>query len=213
MVWQRIKNNIKNNLFSGLILIIPIFVTYLLLKAVFGFFDELILPIVQEYFEVQMPAGLGVILGLTLIYFIGMITKNYFATRIIVRGERLLHKIPIAKTIYSAVKQILVTLGGPDKSSFKKVLLVEYPRKGLYSVGFLNGEITTEGMDKPLLSVLVITSVNPTSGFLILVPPDQAIVTKLSVEEAMKMIVSGGIVLPEEITTENNPKISEITSN
>ena len=213
MVWQKIKTNIKNNLLSGLILIIPVFITYLVLRAVFKFFDELILPIIQESFNVQMPAGLGIILGLTLIYFTGMITKNYFARRAIVKGEKILHKIPIAKTIYSAVKQILITLSGPDKSSFKKVLLVEYPRKGIYSIGFLNGEVSSEGVDKPLLSVLVITSINPTSGFLILVPPDQAIITKLSVEDAMKMIVSGGIVLPEKISLEKNPKISDITPN
>lgn len=202
-MWQKIKHNIKNNLFSGLVFIVPIYITFLVLRAIFSFFDELILPFIQKYFDLKLP-GLGIVLGLLLIYLVGMITKNYFARRAIGQGEKLLQKIPIAKTVYTAVKQILVTLSGPDKSSFKKVILVEYPRKGIYSIGFLNGDLLSEAGNQTLLSVLVLTSVNPTSGFLILVPVQEALFTTLSVEEAMKMIVSGGIVVPEKIKLEEN---------
>jgi uncharacterized membrane protein len=90
------------------------------------------------------------------------------------------------------------------------VLLVEYPRKGIYSIGFLNGDIYYPAEDKVLLSVLVITSVNPTSGFLILVPPEEAKFTKTSVEQAMKLIVSGGIVTPENIMLDENPYLNKL---
>ncbi len=209
MFWHKIKTNIKNNLLSGLVLTIPLFITVIVLRAIFNLFDRLILPIIQKYFDVNIP-GLGIIIGLLLIYIIGMVTKNYFANKIIERGEKVLIKIPIAKTVYSSVKQILMTISGPDKGSFKQVLLVQYPRKGIYSVGFLNGTIHNRSEDKLLLSVLVVTSVNPTSGFLILVPPEEAQFTKTSVEEAMKLIVSGGIVTPKDITLGENPYLGKI---
>lgn len=211
MIWHRIKTNFKNNLLSGLVLTIPIFITIIVLRAIFNLFDDLILPFVQKYLDVNIP-GLGIFIGLLLIYFVGMITKNFFAKKAIERGEKILTKIPIAKTVYSSVKQILMTISGPEKSSFKKVLLVEYPRKGIYSVGFLNGEIYNESEDKILLSVLVVTSVNPTSGFLILVPPDEAMFTKTSVEEAMKLIVSGGIVTPKTMKIGKNPYLANAQS-
>jgi uncharacterized membrane protein len=207
-MWNRIKNNFKNNFGSGLILIVPVVITIIILRAIFTFFDRLISPFFQQYFNFYIP-GLGIIVGLFLIYFVGMITKNYFANKAIQQGERLLDKIPIAKTVYSSVKQILMTISGPEKASFKKVLLIEYPRKGIYSIGFLNGSITNEQTQERLLNVLVITSVNPTSGFLILVPPNEAQFTKLSVEEAMKMIVSGGIVTPDKISFQKNPYLVE----
>jgi uncharacterized membrane protein len=209
MFWHKIKNNFKNNLLSGLVLTIPLFITVIVLRAIFNFFDRLILPIVQKYFEINIP-GLGIIIGLLLIYLIGMITKNFFAKKAIERGEKILIRIPIAKTVYSSVKQILMTISGPDKNSFKKVLLVEYPRKGIYSIGFLNGDIYYPSEERVLLSVLVITSVNPTSGFLILVPPEEARFTKTSVEQAMKLIVSGGIVTPENIVLDENPYLNKL---
>ena len=209
MIWNRIKANFKNNLLSGLVLTIPIFITIIVLRAIFNFFDRLILPIVQKYFEINIP-GLGIIIGLLLIYIIGMVTKNFFAKKAIERGEKILIKIPIAKTVYSSVKQILMTISGPDKNSFKKVLLVEYPRKGIYSIGFLNGDTYYSAEEKSLLSVLVITSINPTSGFLILVPPEEALFTQLSVEQAMKLIVSGGIVTPEKIILDENPYLNKL---
>jgi uncharacterized membrane protein len=208
MIWHKIKINFKNNLLSGLVLTIPLFITIIVLRAIFNLFDDLILPLVQKYLDVNIP-GLGIFIGLLLIYLIGMITKNFFAKKAIERGEKILTKIPIAKTVYSSAKQILMTISGPEKSSFKKVLLVEYPRKGIYSVGFLNGEIYNESAEKTLLSVLVVTSVNPTSGFLILVPPEEAMFTKTSVEEAMKLIVSGGIVTPKTLTVGENPYLAK----
>lgn len=211
MIWHRIKTNFKNNLLSGLVLTIPIFITIIVLRAIFNLFDDLILPFVQKYLDVNIP-GLGIFIGLLLIYLVGMITKNFFAKKAIERGEKILTKIPIAKTVYSSVKQILMTISGPEKSSFKKVLLVEYPRKGIYSVGFLNGEIYNESVGKILLSVLVVTSVNPTSGFLILVPPEEAMFTKTSVEEAMKLIVSGGIVTPKTMRIGENPYLANTQS-
>ena len=203
-MWQQFKTNIKNNLFSGLLVTVPIIITIVVLRAVFRFFDNLILPLLHRYYDVNIP-GLGIVVGLILIYLIGVVTKNYFGKKIIHLGESIVVKIPIAKTVYSGVKQILLTFGGHEKSSFKQVVLLEYPRKGIFSIGFLNGEVQDRIHQRTLLSILVMTSINPTSGYLILVPPEQVIFTRLNVEDAMKWIVSGGIVTPETIEQAANP--------
>ncbi len=207
--WRHIKANIKNNFLSGLVITVPLFITFVVLRAIFNFFDRLILPYLQIYLKTYIP-GLGILLGLTFIYLVGMITKNYFGHKLVSLGERFLIRIPIAKTVYTAVKQILITFSGQGKSSFKKVILVEYPRKGIYSIGFLNGDMYYPQEDKCLLSVLVVTSVNPTSGFLILVPAEEAIFTRLSTEDAMKLIVSGGIVTPATVEVEPNPYLQKV---
>ncbi len=203
-MWQQFKTNIKNNLFSGLLVTVPIIITIVVLRAVFRFFDNLILPLLHRYYDVNIP-GLGIVVGLILIYLIGVVTKNYFGKKIVHLGESIVVKIPIAKTVYSGVKQILLTFGGHEKSSFKQVVLLEYPRKGIFSIGFLNGEVQDRIHQRTLLSILVMTSINPTSGYLILVPPEQVIFTRLNVEDAMKWIVSGGIVTPETIEQAANP--------
>jgi len=165
-MYQKIKSNLKNNLLSGLLVIVPIIITILVLKAIFNFFDKLIYPIINQYFDVYIP-GLGILLGLFLIYLIGVFTKNYFGRKLIAFGERMVVKIPIVKTVYTAVKQILLAFSQQEKSSFKQVLLLEYPRKGIYSLGFLNGELKFPHSKETLLSVLVMTSINPTSGYLV----------------------------------------------
>jgi len=197
-LWRKIKANIKGNLLSGLVLTVPIILTFLVLWKIIIFFDNLLAPLIQRYWDTYIP-GLGIILSLFSIYLIGMVTKNYFGRRLIERGEKLLVKIPLAKTIYTGAKQLITTFTGQGKSSFKKVLLLEYPRKGIYSLGFLNGEVFDENSGRNLLSVLVMTSINPASGYLVLMPPEEAVITQLTVEEAMKMIVSGGIVTPDKI--------------
>jgi len=199
-MYQKFKSNLKNNLLSGLLVIVPIIITILVLKAIFNFFDKLIYPIINQYFDIYIP-GLGILLGLFLIYLIGVFTKNYFGHKLIAFGEGMVVKIPIVKTVYTAVKQILLAFSQQEKSSFKQVLLLEYPRKGIYSLGFLNGELKFSHSKETLLSVLVMTSINPTSGYLVLVPRSQAIFTSLTTEQAMKMIVSGGIAIPKEIGT------------
>ncbi len=203
-IYQTLKNRIKNYFFSGLVVTVPIIITIVVLRAIFNFFDRLFLPLVEHYFHVRIP-GLGIVLGVVFILIVGILTRNYFGTKLVQLGEWVVSKIPIAKTVYSGVQQMLMTFSGQQKSSFKDVVLLEYPRKGVYSLGFLNGIIKQEGSPAPLLSILVMTSINPTSGYLVLVPPEEARFTTLKVEDAMKMIVSAGIVVPDQLTFKPNP--------
>ncbi len=203
-MFQSLKVRIKNYFFSGLVVTVPIIITLVVLRAIFNFFDRLFLPVVEKYLHIAIP-GLGILLGILFILLIGMLTRNYFGTKIVQLGEWVVSKIPVAKTVYSGVQQMIMTFGGQQKSSFKDVVLLEYPRKGVYSLGFLNGILETEGEPEPLLSVLIMTSINPTSGYLVLVPANEVRFTTLKMEEAMKMIVSAGIVLPEKLQFKPNP--------
>jgi len=197
-VVEKLKRNIKKNILSGIIIIVPVIITLAVLKWLINFFDGLIKPLIQNYIHIYIP-GLGIVVSIVFIYLIGIFTKNYFGNKLVRIGEWFLVRIPVAKTIYIAVKQIIITLTTHEKKESQKVVLIEYPRKGIYSVGFLNGRLETLNPPTEFGSVLIITSINPTSGFTVFVPISEIKFTNLSVEQAMKLIVSGGIVLPEKI--------------
>lgn len=199
-IWKKIKNNAKNNLLSGLVIVTPLVITVLVLKGLINFFDQLFKPILIRYIDTYIP-GLGIVISIIFIYLIGLLTKNYFGSKFVKAGEWFLAKIPVAKTVYIAVKQIMIALAPPEKGEKKKqkVVMIEYPRKGLYSVGLYNGNVEGPGTKQNLGSVLIITSINPASGFTVLVPLSDIIFTDMKLDQAMKLIVSGGIILPDKI--------------
>ncbi len=196
--WNLTKSNFKNNLLSGVIVVVPLVLTIEVLAWLIRFFDNLFLPFIRNYIPVYIP-GLGFILSILFIYLVGVLTKNFVGRKVVAAGEALLNRIPVAKTVYSAVKQIMITLTDRSEKVSQKVVLIEYPRKGILSVGLYNGEIRIAGKEQKYASILVVTAINPASGFLVLVPSSELIFTSLSLEQAMKMIVSGGMVSPESI--------------
>lgn len=195
---SNIKTNIKNNLIPGVVIVVPLVITIIVLKWLIGFFDSLIAPVVENYINIYIP-GLGLLVSLIFIYLVGLSTKYYFGTKLIQLGEGLVGKIPVAKTVYVAVKQIVTHLASRDKKIVQKVVLIEYPRNGLYSLGLYNGQIDDPHSGEILASILIITSINPASGFTVLVPLHQVRFVDMSLEQMMKFVVSGGIVLPEKL--------------
>lgn len=193
-----LKTSIKNNLIPGIIIVVPLVITIIVLKWLIGFFDSLIEPIVENYIRIYIP-GLGLLVSLIFIYLVGLSTKYYFGTKLIQLGEGLVVKIPVAKTVYVAVKQIVTHLASRDKKIIQKVVLIEYPRHGLYSLGLYNGQIDDPTTGELLASILIITSINPASGFTVLVPLHQVRFVDMTLEQMMKFVVSGGIVLPEKL--------------
>jgi uncharacterized membrane protein len=193
-----IKNNIKNNLIPGIIVLVPLVITITVLKWLIGFFDNLIEPVIENYIHIYIP-GLGLLVSLVFIYLIGLSTKYYFGNKLIQMGEWLVVRIPIAKSVYIAVKQIMTTLASRDKKMTQKVVMVEYPSKGMYSLGLYNGQLTHPISGQKVGSVLIITSINPASGFTVLVPLPKISFINMTVEQLMKFVVSGGIVVPENI--------------
>ncbi|MEM7283350.1 MAG: DUF502 domain-containing protein [Pseudomonadota bacterium] len=196
----------KRYLITGLLIWVPIAVTFLILKLLVDLMDQTLVLIPPKYRDFEMFGitvfeipGLGVVLTLVLLLVTGLIAANFLGRRIVAFGESLLVRVPFVSSIYSSAKQVAETLLADNGESFKKVLLVEYPRKGLWSLGFQTSsdlkEIQTLSTE-PRVCVFIPTTPNPTSGFIIMVPTTQVRALSMSVDDALKMIISLGVVVP-----------------
>jgi uncharacterized membrane protein len=140
-------------------------------------------------------------LTIVLVFVVGLLTRNFVGRKMVHLGERIVDRIPIARIIYIGVKQLLEALFVQKTKAFDKAALIEYPRRGVYAIGFITGESKGEVQNmtpKNMINVFVPTTPNPTSGFYILIPDNELIVLSMSVEDAFKLIVSGGIISPAE---------------
>ncbi len=196
-IFQSIKRRSKNYFLSGILVVIPIVITIFVVKAIFTFLDELLLPYLMPQLGYWVP-GIGIIITFTGIYLVGILVTNFIGRKFISLGERIVLKIPVAKTVYGSVKQIMETFSFKSGESGKKVVMVEYPKENVWSIGLVNGEINHPATNEKLYNILIIAAINPTSGYFILVPQNKVVHLNISVEEAMKWIVSGGIVMPDE---------------
>jgi uncharacterized membrane protein len=195
--FQSLKRRSKNYFLSGILVVIPIVITIFVVKAIFTFLDELLLPYLMPRLGYWVP-GIGIIITFTGIYLVGILVTNFIGRKFISLGERIVLKIPVAKTVYGSVKQIMETFSFKSEESGKKVVMVEYPKENVWSIGLVNGEINHPASNEKLYNILIIAAINPTSGYFILVPQNKVVHLNISVEEAMKWIVSGGIVMPDK---------------
>ncbi len=153
-------------------------------------------------FGLHIP-GLGVIVTVILIFICGLVTTSYFGNRLFHFGERIVGKIPFVRSIYQAIKRIAEGLFMDKAQSFKKVVICEYPRRGVYSIGFItgspNGEIQKSlGRNSPCVGVYIPCALTPTTGVFVMIPSDELIEVNMTVEEAFTLIISAGIVTPPE---------------
>jgi len=184
-------------LIAGILVMLPVVVTVWILWNLFAFVDGLPKKIPGQPFA-GIP-GVGFIVFFAVIILVGMFATNIIGKRMISFGERIMARIPLANKIYSAVQQISTAFIGTKRSIFQKVVLVEYPRKGIYSLGFMTAEGEGEVQkktDKQVACVFVPTTPNPTSGMLVFVPRDQLIHMDMTSEDGLKLVVSGGVVVP-----------------
>ncbi|MCA1932163.1 MAG: DUF502 domain-containing protein [Calditerrivibrio sp.] len=197
---------IRNVFLTGIFALLPLVVSYYFLDFLFNSMTGFVLPYIDTLdlkYSIGMPMFtkkmISFFLFLLIVFLAGIITKNYFGKKLIIYFERIIEKIPLVKTVYNATKQIIVTFQSTKTDTFKKVVLVEYPRKGLYSIGFVtnNRNILQDGKEYDYYSVFIVTTPNPTSGFIIIVPKSDVIVIDISVQDAFKYIMSAGVLLPE----------------
>jgi uncharacterized membrane protein len=188
---------LRRYLIAGIVVIAPIGITVWILWNVFSVVDRNAKKVLGEAFN-DVP-GVGFVLFFAVIILVGIFATNIIGRRLISVGEKIMTRIPLANRIYSAVQQISTAFLGSTRSIFDKVVLIEYPRKGIYSLGFL----TTEGSgevqrktDEQVVCVFVPTTPNPTSGMLIFVPKDQIIHLDMTTEDGLKLVISGGVVVP-----------------
>lgn len=197
----RIKRNIRIKLLAGLAVIIPLLGTLFIFHWVFNLWDKFLnRPIIREYQEYYIP-GFGIVLSLIVIYFVGLFVTNYVGGTVYGGFEQLINKTPFVRGIYNAIKQIVTTFTNSGKDSFKKVVRVEFPSKGIWMMGFLTSTSKNK-KGKEFCAVFLPTSPNPTNGFLAFFPKEKVEDTSLTVEEGMKMIVSGGILNSKKFVSE-----------
>jgi len=198
---------LRKDLLAGLLVVVPIGIVILILVWFFSTIDNILQPIIKFIFG-QEITGLGFAISLVLIYIAGVLASNIVGRRLIRFGESILVKVPVLKQLYSGSKQVVAGLSGAglNKAAFREVVLVEFPRDGMKTIAFITNELTDKSGRK-LLTIYIPTAPMPTSGYFEIVTEDKIIRTDISIDEAMKMIISSGMISPPEIDTEGTPKI------
>jgi uncharacterized membrane protein len=191
---------LRSYLIAGLVVWLPILITMGVLRFIVDLLDNLIPKAYQpEQLLGHYIPGVGVIFSLVLLLITGMLLTNFLGQRIVAWNDSLLSRIPLVRSIYNTVKQVIHAVMSTNSEAFRKVVLIEYPRKGLWSIAFQTGtaspEINTTTQEE-MISVFIPTTPNPTSGFLLMMPKQEAIELDMSVEEALKYTISLGVMQP-----------------
>ena len=197
---------IRSWFLTGILVITPIILTVYVAWAFITFVDNLVVPLVPEsyrpsnFLPFSIP-GLGLIIVFIFTTIVGSLATGLFGRTLIRIWENLLNRMPVVRSVYSAIKQILETVMAAQSDAFRQAVLVQYPRKDIWAIGFVTG--TTKGevgknVSEKMVNVFMPTTPNPTSGFLLFFPEKDLIFLKMSVEEALKLVVSGGMVIPKD---------------
>ena len=214
---KRFISGFRNSFLTGVVVIAPVGLTVWLVWTVIGWVDGFVLPFVPSQYQPEelLKAilgedvrvnirGLGVVFFLVFTTFIGWIAKGLLGRTFIRSAENLVNRMPVVRSVYSGVKQIAETVFAQADRSFEKACLIEYPRRGIWAIGFIStaakGEVLKRaGSGQKMQSIFVPTTPNPTSGFLLFFPAEDVIELDMSVEDAAKLVISAGLVYPEDL--------------
>jgi len=192
------KGYLRRYFITGLLVIIPIWGTYLVLSTLLRFLEGFLGNFLKGYGKVYFP-GLGIMALFILIFLIGLFTTNYVGRRTVALWEDIMKRVPLVRNIYSVLKHVVDTVSLQGGEHFSRVVLVEFPREGIYSMGFVTGitrgEVQTLTTER-VMNVFIPTTPNPTTGYFVFVPESKVIPLSMSVEDGMKMIISGGLYTP-----------------
>ena len=217
MVRQKLKSSrtvsakkliprIRRYFLAGFLVTAPLGSTALIAWWIINFIDEWVTPLIptkynpETYLPFSLP-GLGLLILFIALTLIGALTAGLMGRWVVRTGERILNRMPVVRSVYSAIKQIFETILAQQSNAFREAVLIEYPRRGIWAIGFITG--TTKGEVQNLtleetVNIFLPTTPNPTSGFLLFVPREEVVPLDMSVEEAVKMVISGGIVTPPD---------------
>ncbi|HJP21587.1 MAG TPA: DUF502 domain-containing protein [Alphaproteobacteria bacterium] len=203
---------------AGFIVSAPIGITVLIAWEFIAFVDDQITPLIppaynpETYLPFSIP-GLGLVVIFLVVTLIGFLTASILGRTLVGLGEQLVDRMPVVRTIYGALKQIFETVLAQSSDSFREVVLVEYPRRGLWAVAFVTstteGEVAHLSADE-LINIFLPTTPNPTSGFLLFVPRRDVVALAMSVEEGIKLVISGGIVTPPDPRPEADQGVKKL---
>ena len=211
---------------TGVLVSAPLAITFGLAWWFIEFVDSKVIPLIPAHYnpESYLPVGyeeygipgFGLLVIIVFITVVGWFTTNFAGRALIKLYERILGRIPAVRSIYGAVKQILETVLANQSNAFRQAVLLEYPRRGMWAIGFITGETTGEVQnltEDKVINIFLPTTPNPTSGFLLFVPKRDVVILDMTVEEAIKMVMSGGIVTPPDRRPEverNQPKVDTL---
>ena len=197
-------NALRKWFLSGLLVIVPVVITFLVLEWVVGLLDQTlqILPMAwhpDRVLGVHIP-GFGVILTLAILLVVGATVSNFIGNKLVQWGDAVVTRIPVVRSIYSSVKQVSDTLFSENGNAFRKAVLVQWPREGIWTVAFVTGapggDVATYLREDEFLSVYVPTTPNPTGGYFVMLRKSECVELNMSVDEALKYVVSMGVVVP-----------------
>ncbi|HCU05121.1 MAG: hypothetical protein A2X77_05410 [Gammaproteobacteria bacterium GWE2_42_36] len=196
---------IRRYLLSGLLFWLPILVTFWVLRFLANLMDGILKLLPNQYrpdylLGFHIP-GLGIIVTVVLLFFTGMIVANFIGRKLVKLWDGIVLRIPVVRSIYSGVQQVMQTILSPEGKAFRKVILVEYPRKGLWSIAFQTGdgspEVNAKASASDMITIFIPTTPNPTSGFLMMVSKQDIHELEMTVDQAFKLVVSLGVVQPD----------------
>ncbi len=208
---SKFMSALRKHFVSGLVVTVPLIITYLVLRLLFVTIDGLLNPVVYRLLGYYIP-GLGILITLLLVLLTGIVVANFIGVRLFHIGDRILARMPLVRIIYTAAKQLVHALLAPSARAFSEVVLIEYPRKGLYALGFLShrSRLCMDDADQDMVLVFIPSTPTPFSGMVVLVPKSDIYPLAIGVEEAVKILVSGGVVAPESFTVKPLSPNSEV---
>lgn len=213
------KTTIKKYLLAGILVLLPIGITIYIVNFLVGLMDRFLKFVPNKYHpDTYLPfhvPGLGLILLLVITFLTGLIARNYVGRKLVSFGEDIVRRIPLVRGIYLSIKQLVESILMQTGKDFKRVVLIRYPHRNSYALGFLTGIAggeVQEKTEKKVLNVFVPTTPNPTSGFYLMIPEDEVIMLNMSVESAFKLLMSGGIIAPPETTRDSFTGTNKATS-
>jgi len=208
-MFKKLQRRIRNIFITGLLITLPIALTYFILQFLFKNLDALSPVFTKVLIDMGAPIpegyripALGLVITLLIVLAVGWFTTNFFGKQMNNLGENLVEKIPFVRKIYKGSKQVVQSIAHADTTAFRKVVLLEFPRRGMLAIGFVTGSARGEVQEytrEDVLSVFVPTMPNPTSGFLVFAPPEDLTEINMSIEDGIKYVVSGGIVDTERL--------------
>jgi len=203
---------IKRQFFSGVLVVVPLILTYIVLRFLFEAVDGILSPLIFRLIKHNIP-GLGIIATILIILIAGILTRNFIGAGLIRFGDSVLAKTPVIRIFYLAAKQLIEAMTVPSAKTFKEVVMIEYPRKGVYAVGFATAKIKFQGGqegENKLIGFFIPSTPTPMTGIVVFVAEGDVICLDITVEEGIKLIVSGGIVSPPTIGRLQKKIIGEV---
>lgn len=211
-IFKLTRDVLRRQFLSGMLVVVPLILTYVVLRFLFEIIDGILSPYLVKFLGYSIP-GLGIISTILIIILTGFFVRSIVGASIYKRGDNLLTKLPIVRIFYLAAKKLIEALALPSNEAFKEVVMFEYPRRGIWVVGFLTSKIKfVNGSDDQieLVGVFVPSTPTPVSGIVIFAPREDIIPLNITIEEGLKLIVSGGIVAPPVIKKRVQQSCTEV---